>query len=49
MRITQDLRADVVAEGLRQKAAEFKATGQELYARPAGADYSEDLERTEIG
>ncbi len=49
MRITQDLRADVVAEGLRQKAAEFKATGQELYARPAGADYSEDSERTEIG
>jgi phosphomethylpyrimidine synthase len=49
MRITQDLRADVVAEGLRQKAAEFKATGQELYARPAGADYSEDLERTEVG
>jgi phosphomethylpyrimidine synthase len=51
MRITQDLRADVVADGLKQKAAEFRAAGQEIYADAAGGieDYSEDRERTEIG
>jgi phosphomethylpyrimidine synthase len=51
MRITQDLRADVVADGLKQKAAEFKAKGQELYAGSAGGieGCSEDMERTEIG
>jgi phosphomethylpyrimidine synthase len=35
MRITQDLRADIVAEGLKQKAAEFRAEGQELYVTSA--------------
>jgi phosphomethylpyrimidine synthase len=35
MRITQDLRAEVVADGLRQKAAEFKANGQEVYGAAA--------------
>jgi phosphomethylpyrimidine synthase len=32
MRITQDLRADIVAEGLKEKAAQFRASGQEIYA-----------------
>jgi phosphomethylpyrimidine synthase len=35
MRITQDLRADVVADGLRSKAAEFRAQGQNVYASAA--------------
>ena len=35
MRISQDLRADVVANGLRQKAAEFRASGQEMYGAAA--------------
>jgi phosphomethylpyrimidine synthase len=51
MRITQDLRAEVVADGLKRKAAEFRAAGQELYAASAAdaADGSEDLGRTEVG
>jgi len=35
MRITQDLRADVIADGLRSKAAEFRANGQDIYVNPA--------------
>ena len=35
MRISQDLRADLVADGLRQKAAEFRASGQEMYGAAA--------------
>jgi phosphomethylpyrimidine synthase len=31
MRITQDVRDYAVAEGLREKAAEFRASGQEIY------------------
>jgi phosphomethylpyrimidine synthase len=31
MRITQDVRDYVVAEGLRQKSGEFRASGQDLY------------------
>ena len=52
MRITQDLRADVVAEGLRQKAAEFKASGQDLYgpaADGAARDQVQNADRSEIG
>jgi phosphomethylpyrimidine synthase len=51
MRITHDLR-DQVARGLREKAAEFRAGGQELYgaAEPALVDDdSEDAERGESG
>jgi phosphomethylpyrimidine synthase len=33
MRITQDLRADIVADGLKEKAAEFRAGGQAIYVR----------------
>jgi phosphomethylpyrimidine synthase len=35
MRITQDLRADVIADGLRSKAAEFRASGQDIYVNAA--------------
>ena len=52
MRITQDLRADVVAEGLRQKAAEFKASGQDLYAAPGDGATQENTQnsgRSEVG
>jgi phosphomethylpyrimidine synthase len=52
MRITQDLRAEVVAEGLKEKAAEFRAGGHELYASsadPVLEDYSENLDRSDIG
>ncbi len=52
MRISQDLRADAIAEGLRDKAAEFRAGGQAIYVAPAESqveDYSEDIERSEIG
>ena len=51
MRITQDLRAEVVAEGLKEKAAEFRASGQEIYrtAADSAEDDSEDSERSEIG
>ena len=52
MRITQDLRAEAVSEGLREKAAEFRASGQDLYVQSdaaAAPEFSEDLERTEVG
>ncbi|HEX7505586.1 MAG TPA: hypothetical protein VF550_02360, partial [Polyangia bacterium] len=52
MRITQDLRADVVSEGLRQKAAEFRASGQEVYGAATDApreDCSENSDRSEVG
>jgi phosphomethylpyrimidine synthase len=52
MRITQDLRQEVVAQGLQDKAAEFRASGATMYvANQAGEDagVSEDVERTEIG
>jgi hypothetical protein len=29
------LRADVIADGLRSKAAEFRANGQDIYVNPA--------------
>ena len=35
MRITQDLRAEVVADGFKEKAAAFRASGQELYLAPS--------------
>ena len=49
MRITQDLR-DQVAEGLRTKAAEFRASGQELYPPVEGspAGIPEDTGRGDV-
>ena len=38
MRITQDVRDYARAEGLREKAAEFRATGQQIYAGPESTD-----------
>jgi phosphomethylpyrimidine synthase len=38
MRITQDLREEVVAAGLREKAAEFRAGGQNLHTVAVGKD-----------
>jgi phosphomethylpyrimidine synthase len=52
MRITQDLRADVVAEGLKEKAVDFRAGGQELYAAsadPLAENFSENMDRSEVG
>jgi len=52
MRITQDLRREAVAQGLQDKAAEFRASGHELYAAPQTPNdvlVSEDVERTEMG
>jgi phosphomethylpyrimidine synthase len=52
MRITQDLRRDAVAQGLEQKAAEFRASGQAIYVPPHPSDetfVSEDLERPDMG
>jgi phosphomethylpyrimidine synthase len=49
MRITQDLRKEDIAQGLQQKADEFRAAGQSLYAPPAvDLLVSEDVERREI-
>ena len=51
MRITQDVRREAISQGLDDKAAEFRATGQKLYApTEAVADLvSEDADRTEMG
>jgi phosphomethylpyrimidine synthase len=52
MRITQDLRAEVVAEGFKEKAAEFRASGQELYIppmQPVVEGTSEEMDRSHIG
>ena len=45
MRITQDLRADVVADGLRSKAAEFRAQGQNVYASSAESGIASEAAR----
>ena len=52
MRITQDLRDDIIADGLRDKAAEFRAAGQDIYLPadlPRPQENSEDLERSDSG
>jgi phosphomethylpyrimidine synthase len=52
MRITQDLRQEVIAQGLLDKAAEFRANGAALYAGTEAvgeSGFSEDVQRTEIG
>jgi hypothetical protein len=43
MRITQDLRAEVVADGFKEKAAAFRASGQELYLAPSAPPPIEPL------
>jgi phosphomethylpyrimidine synthase len=51
MRNTQDLRQEAIAQGLKDKATEFRAMGATLYASPKAVDeagLSEGLERTEI-
>lgn len=51
MRISEDVRRETIAQGLDNKAAEFRAAGQKVYA-PAGSApdlVSEDVERTDMG
>jgi phosphomethylpyrimidine synthase len=52
MRITQDLRNQAVAQGMQQKADEFRAGGQALYAQAQAIAMdpmvSEDAERRDI-
>jgi phosphomethylpyrimidine synthase len=51
MRITQDVRREAIAQGLDDKAAEFRSTGQKLYVPTDAAPelISEDVDRTEMG
>ena len=52
MRITQDLRDEVVSAGLREKADEFRTRGQELYgaaAPEAANELAGDAERSDAG
>ena len=52
MRITQDLRDEVVSAGLREKADEFRTRGQELYgaaAPEAANELAEDVKRSDAG
>jgi phosphomethylpyrimidine synthase len=51
MRITQDVRREAISQGMDDKAAEFRSTGQKLYVpTEAVADLvSEDADRTEMG